>query len=209
MVKVLRTYKKSGLVQGFGVNDLEFAVTFNGKIDPIYDTWKKMLSRAFSEAWHKRYPSYIGVGVSEEWVSAKSFYKWAENKYSKGKQLDKDIIGDGTLYSPESCCFVSKKLNQFLIGQNITHDYPMGVYKEEGRAKFKVMISAGVQGKSEQLGSFENMHEGHLVYCKRKLELADSLIRQEQVEDYIATALIAKLQKKVDEAEILYQQSLI
>lgn len=29
----------------------------------------------------------------------------------KGKHLDKDLLGDTYEYSPEKCCFISKRLN--------------------------------------------------------------------------------------------------
>ena len=211
---------RSKLVQGFGINDLKFTVSRSSYTDaygifhkhytdPIYGTWKHMLRRVKSESLHLKTPSYANTEVFEGWKFASVFYEWAEDKYEPGKELDKDILGDGTLYSPSTCCFVPKRVNQFLIGNTRESVYPMGVYKEHGRARFKAMIGAGRHGKTEHIGSFENMWEGHLSYCKRKLDLAAGLIDEEKLEDYIATALIAKLQKKVDEAEILYQQSLI
>ena len=127
--------------------------------------------------------------------------------YNSGKVLDKDIIGDGSIYSPETCCFVSERVNNFLVGSKIKKDLPLGVTWEDDRKKYKAEIAWN--RKSNRLGNFNNMWEAHLVYCKKKLELSHLVIEQEQVEDYIATALIAKLQKKVDKAEILYQQSLI
>ena len=63
--------------------------------------------------------------------------------------------------------------------------------------------------RSKNLGRYSTEYEAHLVYAKAKLNYAIEIINEYKVEDYIATALIAKLQKKVDKAEILYQQSLI
>jgi len=64
-------------------------------------------------------------------------------------------------------------------------------------------------GKHKNLGRYRSQYEGHLVYCKAKLAYAIEIVNEYRVEDRIATALIQKLQKRVDEAEILYQQSLI
>ena len=61
------------------------------------------------------YSSYGGRGVKvcEEWEREfESFYQWAIcNGWRKGLELDKDIIGDGLLYSPQNCIFVTRKIN--------------------------------------------------------------------------------------------------
>ena len=46
-----------------------------------------------------------GVRVCDLWVNSfEEFYKWAvDNGYKPGLQLDKDIRGNGMLYSPETC----------------------------------------------------------------------------------------------------------
>jgi len=211
--------KRNSLIYGWGINDsispagLRDYTDSSGVfhklwIDPVYKAWRGAISRCKSAATHKRLPNYIGVEISEEWKSFESFKSWAlANGFDPAKVLDKDIVGDGSLYSPTTCCFVSTRVNNFLVGHKLKNSLPLGVSLDKDSGKYVAQVE--FMNKCNRLGRFNNMWEAHLVYCRKKLELSYIVINEEQVEDYIATALTAKLQKKVDEAEILYQQSLI
>jgi hypothetical protein len=54
-----------------------------------------------------------GVRVFSGWVENRnSFFDWAiANGWKEGLQIDKDIKGDGLLYSPDTCIFVTPKVN--------------------------------------------------------------------------------------------------
>lgn len=54
-----------------------------------------------------------GVRVCDEWLnSPDNFIEWAiGNGFSIDLQLDKDIIGDGKLYSPKTCKWVTSLEN--------------------------------------------------------------------------------------------------
>lgn len=79
-----------------------------------YASWRAMLNRC-NHLSHTHFDSYGGRGVTvcDRWDPAKggSF----ENFYAdmgerpEGKTLDKDIRGDGLLYSPEACCWATPK----------------------------------------------------------------------------------------------------
>ena len=81
----------------------------------IYRTWANMKKRCF-DTNSKSYKTYGGRGVKvcQEWVeSFESFYNWAiKNGYSDNLQIDKDKLGDGMLYSPSTCCWLTNKENQ-------------------------------------------------------------------------------------------------
>lgn len=203
---------------GVGLNDADFVTQRLAYTDengvyhkpwrhPVYRAWEGLISRLYSEKVQLSNPSYVGKTMSEDWLKFTNFYYWAENQDYEGKCLDKDILGDGSHYSEETCCFVSRALNSVVVGINepVNHENLRGVVTKLNR--FQAKISE--KKISKNLGSFKNKYEAYLVYCKAKLSLALKVLEDEGVEDYIASALIAKLQKKVDEAEILYQQSLI
>lgn len=214
--------RKNHLICGFGENDLDFPIpksnytdeegNFHKKwLDPVYVWWRNAITRAYSEVYHKSFPKYSDVEVCDSWRKLSSFYPWALDKSGgsfKFKVLDKDILGDGKLYSPSTCCLISVKMNSFLIASESVRETPVGVCYEKYTSKYIAMIN-DLDLKQKKLGRFKTAEEARLVYCRKKLEIAYKLVIQENVEDYIASALIAKLQKKVDEAEILYQQSLI
>jgi hypothetical protein len=54
-----------------------------------------------------------GVIVCDEWKGKINvFCKWAiENGWREGLQLDKDKKGNGLLYSPDTCCFLTPSEN--------------------------------------------------------------------------------------------------
>lgn len=214
-----KTCTKEKLILGVGINDAPFATQRNPYTDengvnhpkwthPVYVYWTGMLDRTHSKLYHNMFPTYADVKMQESWKRFTNFYSWIEDKdFSTGKVLDKDILGDGKLYSEDTCCLVDSRINGFVIGEDRVGIYPKGLSYDKKAGKFISKISINCKRKS--LGRYANMWEGHLVYRKAKLEHAYNLIDECSVEDYIASALIAKLQKKVDEAEILYQQSLI
>lgn len=81
---------------------------------PLYSVWENMISRCYNPNV-KAYLNYGGRGVvmCDEWhYDPESFIKWGiENGWELGLELDKDIKGNGLLYSPETCKFVTTKEN--------------------------------------------------------------------------------------------------
>lgn len=87
---------------------------------PLYSVYAGMKERCYDER-HEAYKHYGGRGVrvAEIWLNDfMAFYNWALPKWQKGLDLDKDILWcekfggtRGMLYSPEFCCFVTKRKN--------------------------------------------------------------------------------------------------
>jgi hypothetical protein len=81
---------------------------------PLYNVWYNMKLRCYNpENDNYKYYGKRGVAVCDEWRdSVEAFYDWSMNNgYQAGLELDKDIFGDGSLYSPETCCFVTPEEN--------------------------------------------------------------------------------------------------
>tara|TARA_R110001592_G_C13193003_1_gene753567 strand:+ start:30924 stop:31628 length:705 start_codon:yes stop_codon:yes gene_type:complete len=87
---------------------------FNSNHSAIH-RWRGMLDRCYNEETHKKYPSYKGCSVCEEWHNFQNFAKWFEENYPKDGgvyQLDKDIKVEGNkIYSPDTCLFVTQEEN--------------------------------------------------------------------------------------------------
>jgi hypothetical protein len=81
---------------------------------PLYPVWCNMIARC-EDIKNNRYHRYGGRGVTicDEWRNDfRKFYDWAlENGWRKGLEIDKDIKGTGSHYSPEMCCVVTGKQN--------------------------------------------------------------------------------------------------
>ena len=176
------------LVFGVGVNDLGYRtqvkedVSKNGgkRIQKTvfqckyYEAWKSMLTRCYSEKYLESYPTYIGTSVCSEWLSATAFKKWMEQQDWSGKCLDKDIIAPRSkLYSPETCAFVLKATNNFVIACDASRgEYPIGVYLFKRTGKYQASCRNPFSEEQEHLGYFSTPGEAHEAWRKRKHELA-------------------------------------
>lgn len=98
---------------------------------PLYKVWVKMKSRCYYKK-SECYQNYGGRGVSicDEWLhNPKAFVEWGlSNGWERGLQLDKDIIPkkagmEGLLYSPNTCCFVTRKQNNLAKRTNRIIEY--------------------------------------------------------------------------------------
>ena len=110
------------MVQGHGVNDMPKNWRIeNENNHKIYETWRSMLCRCYSEKYHKRCPTYIGCSVCSKWLKLSGFVEdvklidgYNEEKFIKGEIcLDKDIKSNGVNkeYSLENCLWTSMAEN--------------------------------------------------------------------------------------------------
>lgn len=97
--------------------NIKNATKYSHNIKPLNGCYRCMMARCYNpkSGEYKRYGAR-GVRVCDEWRdSYQSFLDWALNSgWQKGLQLDKDIKGDGLLYSPETCKWVTPKENSRL-----------------------------------------------------------------------------------------------
>lgn len=192
------------LIYGVGINDADYVVAqketigyVNGKQKrklvwrcPFYQTWASMLMRCFSGRYIISRPTYENVTCCEEWLVFSEFKRWMEQQDWEGKQLDKDIIfPENKIYSPETCAFVSCTTNTFILTMDTSRgEYPLGVYWEEQRGKFKAMCSNPFTKKGEHLGRFNCPKEAHEAWRKRKHELAQ-LVAETESDPRVVEAL--------------------
>lgn len=180
---------------GVGINDSDYVTSkfedwyVNGKrkqrllwVCPYYQKWTSMIKRCYSKSYQNRYPAYKGCVVCEEWKRFSNFKAWMETQDWEGKQLDKDLLGSGKLYSPENCCFISKKVNQFMIDQKTRRGvWPIGVYWNKRDECFKSQIRNPFTSKNENLGEFITAEAAYLAWKQRKKELC--LLLCNEIED--------------------------
>ena len=144
--------------------------------------WKGAMERCYSEASHKRSPTYIGCDVDERWHNFQNFAEWCQWQVGfneKGWQLDKDLLGGitaGRVYSPDCCIFVPQEINTlFIIPTTKADDLPTGVNFCKDRGNYQAGCGAG--GYRKALGRFktpELAYEAYMAYKKiRVSELID------------------------------------
>jgi len=93
----------------------------------------------------------------------------------KDKQLDKDLIGDGKLYSPDNCVFVSRSLNQ-MLNSGISGEYPIGVCRHKSG---RFVANVKTNGDRKYLGLFPSPEEAHSAWRTAKLEIAQGYLASE------------------------------
>ena len=122
----------------------------------------------------ERNQSYIGTRVCNEWLSATAFKKWMDKQDWHGKSLDKDIIVPRSkLYSPDTCAFVLKATNSFVIASDASRgEYPVGVNLHKPTGKYRARCGNPFTGKRESLGYFLTPEDAHEAWRKHKHELA-------------------------------------
>lgn len=158
------------LLFGWGKNDL-----FMESNTKAHRTWQSMLSRCYSESYRRKFTSYIGCTVCNEWLTFSNFKKWFEEHYVDGWELDKDILVKGNkVYSPETCCFVPQEINRLLTkAKKRRGKYPIGVSKHYN--SFVAYCQQGLGQRRERLGKFSTPEEAFVSYKKAKENIIKSI----------------------------------
>lgn len=95
-------------------------------VKEIYSSYKSMMNRCYNtNNSHYKYYGAKGVTVCEEWRNDyQKFLDWSlVNGWGKGLQIDKDILGNGFLYSPTTCKWVTSKENSQNKTTNKIYEY--------------------------------------------------------------------------------------
>lgn len=171
----------NNLVHGAGLYKKgKYTARFNGKKTKHYNAWISMLNRCYSVKYQEKHQTYIGCTVCAEWLSFQSFAEWYEFEYPKDGneyQLDKDLkILGNKIYSPETCLFVSRQVNTFTLDCGSARGaFMIGTHWHKGHKKFAALCQNPFTSKREHLGYFTNQLQAHMVWRKRKSELAYEL----------------------------------
>lgn len=166
--------KQRKKIFGVGILDADYQVYKRDPkfICPVYGKWLGILTRCYSTPFLKTHPSYAGCKVCDEWLTFSNFKRWMEQQNWEGKALDKDLIGDGKLYSPENCVFISQSLNNFLLTNSSRRGkLPLGVTLE--KKKYRADIKRN--GKSLSLGRFLTAEDAHRRWQIEKRSQANAL----------------------------------
>lgn len=190
-MKIKNGYK---LVFGVGINDADYSVQpriGNQPKCPFYVKWHDMLKRCYYKKFQVSCPSYLGCSVVSEWLLFSNFKAWMENQNWEGNALDKDLLFPGNkIYGPDTCIFVSKKVNSFIVEKRINQgEFPVGASWHKASGKFVAQGTSLLSGKRESLGLFSTAEDAHKAWLAHKLEKA-YILAAEQLDERVAKALI-------------------
>lgn len=190
---------------GVGINDANYPVTTHEVVGgkrrivwkcPVYTVWRSMLTRCYSPSYQRAKPTYVGCSVAPEWHSFSAFRAWAITKNYTGKQLDKDLLCPGNkVYSPATCCFISRRVNGFLLDNKESRgEYPVGVSWHGKLRKVQARCSDPNAGGADYLGVFSCPNEAHKAWAAKKLEYA-KILASEVGDAVIAEALLRRFER--------------
>lgn len=191
------------LLCGIGVNDTTdpvFGVDGDGNRwwCPYYSCWYNMLRRVSGKYDTYRNESYKKVSATPDFLRFSQYKPWMKNQDWEGKTLDKDILGDGTLYSFETCCFIPNDVNVFLTGLHTPTERLYGVSYRPKTNSYIARIF--YKGHNHTQGIFKNKYLARAAYVKGKLKFFEDVVKDHNLEDRIAQAVIDKYQKAYEEA---------
>lgn len=153
-----------------------------------YRCWYAMLYRCYSG----KKPEYVGCTVCEEWLDFDNFRPWFDNTHTDDWELDKDLLGTGKLYSPATCVFVPKWLNQLLTFPKKPRNLPTGVYKGRTPGTFRAEIK--LAGVPTNLGVFPCPDTAYAAWKQAKLEYINSSKPElDAIDPRLHPAILAKL----------------
>lgn len=182
--------KKNRLIYGVGINDANYEVQKFEKVDnkwkqtwicPIYQRWKDTITRGYSEKFKERNPTYKDCTVDEGWHRFSNFKKWMDDQDWEGKCLDKDLLFPGNkVYSPETCVFIDKRVNNFLTDSGKTRgEFLIGVHFHKRDNTFQSHCKDPFKINTEYLGIFNTEQSAHEAWRKTKHKYALQLAELE------------------------------
>lgn len=145
-----------------------------------YLKWHDMLNRCYNAKFHERQPQYKECTVCEEWLNYSNFKVWYEQNKIAGMalDLDKDILFKGNkVYSSETCCFVPHTINTLFLNNKADRgDYPIGVFYEKDKKKFRAAMS--FMGEQIKLGTFDTAEVAFARYKEYKEDFIKDMTEQ-------------------------------
>lgn len=187
---VKNIYDKGLWLYGVGFNDL--LANTGSKAEKEYRLWSSILDRVYGKVSSG---CYKDVKVSEEWLKYSKFKESVKNvpNFKKfitdGWVIDKDLFSpvDEKLYSEQTCCFLPKELNSFLVGLGRSKGYHY--CKREN--KFVAQVQQGT-GKVKHLGYYTNEAEAKEAYsiAKRERLLSHLEVYEDSLHDGVLEQLL-------------------
>ena len=163
-------------VFGVGVLGTKYPSKVSGVKTKEYILWCSMLERCYSTVFEKKYSTYEGCEVSDNFLHYEYFYEWCNKQIGFGNdgngnpfQLDKDLLIKGNkVYSEDSCVFIPQGINKVLTKrESMRGEHLIGVYWNKTNKAFRAMVSKN-KGKQEHLGYFNTEIEAFNAYKEAK-----------------------------------------
>lgn len=148
--------RNGGIVCSVWINDV-------GQSDfKLFTTWHGMLFRCYDKKYNT---AYLGCEVCDEWKRLSGFASWYYLHYVKDWQLDKDILGNGKMYSPETCCFVPGEINMCVVGKD---SHGITFVKGKWQASFSQKYIGRYDSKEDAIHAYKIKKGEHIKFLSEK-----------------------------------------
>jgi hypothetical protein len=141
------------LVARRGINDADYATQCIKDNSywrcPFYTAWVRMLR--------------TGDPISEEWLKFTNFRRWMVRQKWEGKMLDRWLLGDGSGYSADNCCFLDRPCSNIARGLRFPN-IKRGIDQPSGDS-YRVTVAG------KHIGYYSTLEQARAVW--RKLALAE------------------------------------
>lgn len=166
-----------GTAYGVGINDYSGLISSHGVHIKSYKCWLRVLERCYDTKYKTKNPSYNNVVICDEWIKFSNFKEWFDKNYVDGYEIDKDILVQGNkVYSPDTCCFVPRRINTLLLNKQRTNTNGIiGVYEEKPNT---YKVNAQIDGKRKHIGYFKTSEEASAAYVKAKTEYSTRVVNE-------------------------------
>ena len=159
-----------------------------------YKIWNGMMRRCYNQKCKNLKSTYLNCSTSDNFKNFTFFEKWANLQvgFDKSFDLDKDILGCGSVYHEDICVFVPREINLLFTDRNKN---AKGVSFNRQVGKFSSQICDG--NGNRFLGYFENETVAKDVYTKEKIKRVEFLI--EMYKERIDPRVCKKLSQLAEE----------
>ena len=132
-------------VCGVGILGTKYLTMIDGVKTKEYTLWCNMLKRCYSDTYQKKYPTYEGCEVSDNFKSYEYFYEWCHKQIGFDNdrwQLDKDLrIKGNKIYSEDFCVFIPNEVNKILTKRTASRgEHLIGVSWYKAKNAFKAQV---------------------------------------------------------------------
>lgn len=132
----------------------------------MYQTWKSMKARCFSNKKSEKYYKGKGIMICKQWSSFSEFYKDMGDKPTEKHSIDRIDSDKG--YCPHNCRWATKHV-QAANREFKDRKLPTGVRKQSSCNRYYSAIRHN--GVYYYIGSFRTPEEAHDAYLQKKIEL--------------------------------------
>lgn len=195
---------KDKIIYGKGIVDLHYPKKIRRGsrgdsktlwVCPYFERWRGLIRRCYSPQHLNRNPTYLGCEVCEDWLVFSRFKDWMQTQDWEGKELDKDLlIPNNTLYSPNTCLWVSHDVNIFICGRKNDNN-TVGTVLDKTTGLYRAQCSNpfGKTGYERRgyIGLFPTQELAHVAWRAKKREYACKLAEMQE-DKRVADALVQR-----------------